>query len=219
MATISKINDITISAQPSYADAISTSTYDSNAVQLKTIDFLTAQTKSKQSLLDYYEKLRGFLLGSVSSNDYAVALNTIKNYVLTADDYTKLRDGEITVKDFLKNILQDELYSTTAQKEGYYIKLGAALQTVINSINTNVIDPINTNFASSTLFPNGIITADYFSPEVKKDFEDFSAGSTVITSQSTTVINTDTSESTLSSAAVAATADYTEKPSVIIISA
>lgn len=215
MANLGTLNPASIDSTPSFSNAISKELYDSNSTALKTIDIVSASSADKTALINYYTALIGFLNGTVSATDYAAALSAITKYVLTADDYTKLRDGEISVKDLLKDVLQNEMYSTTPGSLGYYTKLAASLQTIITDINTNLITPLNNNFAAGTFFPSGTIDEKFFSPEIQKEIDNFSAGNTVITSTFTGAI---TSTTDIGDAAKTAATSYTAKPSVIIIS-
>ena len=215
MTTIGTIKVGEINTQPSFSTAVTKTSYDMENVSLKTVDINSAQSTDKDNLLDYYNKLKGYLDGTVTAEDYAAALAKIKDYVLTADDYSKLRDGEITVKEFLKETLQGELYSTDANSKGYYVKLGESLQAIINSINTDLITPLNANFASGTFFPAGTIDESYFTPEIRATIDNFSAGNSVIT---TTFTSSITSTTDLGTTAKDAAASYTKKPSVIVLS-
>ena len=215
MTTIGTIKVGEINTQPSFSTAVTKTSYDMENVSLKTVDINSAQSADKDNLLDYYNKLKGYLAGTTTAEDYAAALAKIKDYVLTADDYSKLRDGEITVKEFLKETLQGELYSTDANSKGYYVKLGESLQAIINSINTDLITPLNANFASGTFFPSGTIDESYFTPEIRATIDNFSAGNSVIT---TTFTSSITSTTDLGTTAKDAAASYTKKPSVIVLS-
>jgi hypothetical protein len=215
MTTIGTIKVGEIDSQPSFSTAITKTEYDMENISLKTVDINSAQSADKDNLLDYYNKLKGYLAGTTTAEDYATALAKIKDYVLTADDYTKLRDGEISVKDFLKETLQDELYSTDANSKGYYVKLGESLQAIIDSINTDLITPLNANFASGTFFPTKTIDESYFAPDVRATIDNFAAGNAVII---TTFTDSITETTDLGTTAKDAAASYTKKPSVIVLS-
>lgn len=215
MTTVSPISSASFKKEPSYATSIDKAAYDMKSVNLKTLDIESAKSSDKNILINYYDKLMGFLAGTTTATDYAAALKNVTDYVLTADDYTKLRDGEISVKDYLKDVIQSELYSTAAGSEGYYVKLYTALQSVIDSVNKNLVTPLNTNFSGATFFPTGTITEDFLSPEIKTELTDFCAGNTVITASYAKAIDATTDVGTT---AATAASSYTKKPCVIVVS-
>ena len=213
MATIQEIGKIVIDTNTNFENAASSSDYDLAGTSLKTIDLETASTSDKEKLIDFYEALIGYINGTVSAENYATALNAITKYVLTADDYQKLRDSEINIKNFLADVVQKELYSTGSAK-GFYIRLGETLQKAIDSLNNNVINPVNNNFSNKTFFPNETIDEDFFSEEVLNNYKNFANGTSIITAKFGSAINSSTD---IGTTAKDAASTFKKKPIVIVI--
>ena len=213
MATIQEIGKIVIDTDTNFENAASSSDYDLAGTSLKTIDLETASTSDKEKLIAFYEALIGYIDGTVTAENYATALNAIIKYVLTADDYQKLRDSEINIKNFLADVVQRELYSTDDAK-GFYIRLGEALQGAIDSLNNNVISPINNNFSNKTFFPNEIIDESFFSEEVLNNYKNFANGTSIITANFGSAINSSTD---IGTTAKDAASTFGKKPIVIVI--
>lgn len=213
MATIQEIGKIVIDTDTNFENAASSSDYDLAGTSLKTIDLETASTSDKEKLIAFYEALIGYIDGTVTAENYATALNAITKYVLTADDYQKLRDSEINIKNFLADVVQRELYSTDDAK-GFYIRLGEALQGAIDSLNNNVISPINNNFSNKTFFPNEIIDESFFSEEVLNNYKNFANGTSIITANFGSAINSSTD---IGTTAKDAASTFGKKPIVIVI--
>lgn len=213
MATIQEIGKIVIDTDTNFENAASSSDYDLAGTSLKTIDLETASTSDKEKLIAFYEALIGYIDGTVTAENYATALNAITKYVLTADDYQKLRDSEINIKNFLADVVQRELYSTDDAK-GFYIRLGEALQGAIDSLNNNVISPINNNFSNKTFFPNEIIDESFFSEEVLNNYKNFANGTSIITANFGSAINSSTD---IGTTAKDAASSFGKKPIVIVI--
>lgn len=213
MATIQEIGKIVIDTNTNFENAASSSDYDLAGTSLKTIDLETASTSDKEKLIDFYEALIGYINGTVSAENYATALNAITKYVLTADDYQKLRDSEINIKNFLADVVQKELYSTEGAK-GFYIRLGETLQKAIDSLNNNVINPVNNNFSNKTFFPNETIDEDFFSEEVLNNYKNFANGTSIITAKFGSAINSSTD---IGNTAKDAASTFEKKPIVIVI--
>lgn len=213
MATIQEIGKIVIDTNTNFENAASSSDYDLAGTSLKTIDLETASTSDKEKLITFYEALIGYINGTVSAENYATALNAITKYVLTADDYQKLRDSEINIKNFLADVVQKELYSTDSVK-GFYIRLGETLQSAIDSLNNNVINPINNNFSNKTFFPNEIIDEDFFSEEVLNNYKNFANGTSIITANFGSAIDSSTD---IGTTAEDAASTFVKKPIVIVI--
>lgn len=213
MATIQEIGKIVIDTDTNFENAASSSDYDLAGTSLKTIDLETASTSDKEKLIAFYEALIGYIDGTVTAENYATALNAITKYVLTADDYQKLRDSEINIKNFLADVVQRELYSTDNAK-GFYIRLGEALQGAIDSLNNNVISPINNNFSNKTFFPNEIIDESFFSEEVLNNYKNFANGTSIITANFGSAINSSTD---IGTTAKDAASTFGKKPIVIVI--
>ena len=213
MATIQEIGKIVIDTNTNFENAASSSDYDLAGTSLKTIDLETASTSDKEKLIAFYEALIGYINGAVSAENYATALNAIAKYVLTADDYQKLRDSEINIKNFLADVVQKELYSTGSAK-GFYIRLGETLQKAIDSLNNNVINPVNNNFSNKTFFPNETIDEDFFSEEVLNNYKNFANGTSIITAKFGSAINSSTD---IGTTAKDAASTFGKKPIVIVI--
>lgn len=213
MATIQEIGKIVINTNTNFENAASSSDYDLAGTSLKTIDLETASTSDKEKLIAFYEALIGYINGTVSAENYATALNAITKYVLTADDYQKLRDSEINIKNFLADVVQKELYSTNGAK-GFYIRLGETLQGAIDSLNNNVINPINNNFSNKTFFPNETIDENFFSEEVLNNYKNFANGTSIITAKFGSAINSSTD---IGTTAKDAASTFEKKPIVIVI--
>ena len=213
MATIQEIGKIVIDTDTNFENAASSSDYDLAGTSLKTIDLETASTSDKEKLIAFYEALIGYIDGTVTAENYATALNAIIKYVLTADDYQKLRDSEINIKNFLADVVQKELYSTDDAK-GFYIRLGEALQGAIDSLNNNVISPINNNFSNKTFFPNKMIDESFFSEEVLNNYKNFANGTSIIAANFGSAINSSTD---IGTTAKDAASTFGKKPIVIVI--
>ena len=213
MATIQEIGKIVIDTDTNFENAASSSDYDLAGTSLKTIDLETASTSDKEKLIAFYEALIGYIDGTVTAENYATALSAITKYVLTADDYQKLRDSEINIKNFLADVVQKELYSTDDAK-GFYIRLGEALQGAIDSLNNNVISPINNNFSNKTFFPNEMIDESFFSEEVLNNYKNFANGTSIITANFGSAINSSTD---IGTTAKDAASTFGKKPIVIVI--
>ena len=213
MATIQEIGKIVIDTDTNFENAASSSDYDLAGTSLKTIDLETASTSDKEKLIAFYEALIGYIDGTVTAENYATALNAITKYVLTADDYQKLRDSEINIKNFLADVVQRELYSTDDAK-GFYIRLGEALQGAIDSLNNNVISPINNNFSNKTFFPNEMIDESFFSEEVLNNYKNFANGTSIIAANFGSAINSSTE---IGTTAKDAASNFEKKPIVIVI--
>lgn len=214
MATMQEIGKIIIDTNTNFENAASSSDYDLGGTALKTINLETASTSDKEKLITFYEALIGYIEGTTSAEDYAAALNAITQYVLTADDYEKLRDSEINIKNFLADVVQKELYSTGSVK-GFYLRLGDTLQSAIDSLNNNVINPVNNNFAGETFFPEGTINDKFFSADVLNNYKNFSNGTSIITTNFSSTIDSSTD---IGETAKNAAADFSKKPVVIVIS-
>lgn len=213
MAIIQEIGKIVIDTNTNFENAASSSDYDLAGTSLKTIDLETASTSDKEKLIAFYEALIGYINGTVTAENYATALNAITKYVLTADDYQKLRDSEINIKNFLADVVQKELYSTDGAR-GFYIRLGETLQGAIDSLNNNVINPINNNFSNKTFFPNETIDEDFFSEEVLNNYKNFANGTSIITAKFGSAINSSTD---IGTTAKDAASTLEKKPIVIVI--
>lgn len=220
MTAIQKINKINFDSGLTFENEYKDSSYDLTSTSLKTINKQTAQSTDKEQLISFYKKLIAYLNGdpSVQYGDYAAALSGIAKYVLTADDYLKLRNGEIHIKDFLRQVVQQELYGVDTGKEGYYIKLNASLQEAIDSLNNDVITPINDSFSKGTFFPSESIDLSYFDQDIQKEVNNFSEGASVITTTIASKIDADTDIGSSTAFDASSAYDFSKKPSVIVIS-